>query len=74
MIANNTASEKDAAFPRHEPHIEEVAGGGEQQVTTNVPTQVIIKASQKFNLTIFGLSAHTSEEVASIRPVAERLC
>ena len=73
MIANNTASEKDAAFRGMSRVLKNLPEVEKQQVSADDPTQVIIEASQKFDLTILGASARPSEEVASIGPVAEQI-
>ena len=73
MTANNTASEKDAAFRGMSRVLKNLPEVEKQQVSADDPTQVIIEASQKFDLTILGASARPSEEVASIGPVAEQI-
>lgn len=73
MIANNTASEKDAAFRGMSRVLKNLPEVEKQQVSADDPTQVIIEASQKFDLTILGASARPSEEVTSIGPVAEQI-
>ena len=73
MVPSDPARKQDAAFRGIELVLKNLPDVAEQNIVTDDPGGVIFDASRHFDLIVMGTSARSSDEVASIGPVAERI-
>ncbi|HUI89504.1 MAG TPA: glucosyl-3-phosphoglycerate synthase [Anaerolineales bacterium] len=73
LVPVDIAPEKDAAFHGIERILQNMPEVERKQVSTDNPAEAILGASNQYDVVIIGASARSTDQVASIGPVAEKV-
>jgi nucleotide-binding universal stress UspA family protein len=73
IASADTSPEKDAAFHGIQRILQNMPEVERKQISTNNPAEAILDASSDYDLIIIGASARSTNDVAPIGPVAEKV-